>query len=212
MTENVTAGAPRTIDRRTVVKGAAWSVPAIAAAVAMPLASASTGNPGCGCLQLGSIGAFTAQSVTALGLGTVTGTTIFNLDSSGCDVGFFKPAYTVIGLGGSISFNDGTTKQFTLGATSGAGTIGQISAFTTPFTVLGSIPMPNGLGLNYPKKPTSVTMSFTAIFIPILPLPQVECTYTLTFNLSTSSVGGVVLGTGTVNWTDLTPDNGVLTS
>ncbi|MGN7977313.1 hypothetical protein ACTJJ4_07035 [Microbacterium sp. 22195] len=41
MNENATAGAPRAIDRRTVVKGAAWSVPAIAAAVAMPLASAS---------------------------------------------------------------------------------------------------------------------------------------------------------------------------
>lgn len=41
MNENAAAGAPRTIDRRTVVKGAAWSVPAIAAAVAMPLAAAS---------------------------------------------------------------------------------------------------------------------------------------------------------------------------
>lgn len=45
MNENATAGAPRTIDRRTVVKGAAWSVPAIAAAVAMPLASASGNAP-----------------------------------------------------------------------------------------------------------------------------------------------------------------------
>lgn len=44
MNENTTEGQSRQFDRRTVVKGAAWSVPAIAAAVAMPLASAS-GNP-----------------------------------------------------------------------------------------------------------------------------------------------------------------------
>ncbi|WP_309127676.1 hypothetical protein [Microbacterium sp.] len=41
MNENENARAPRHIDRRTVVKGAAWSVPAIAAAVAMPMATAS---------------------------------------------------------------------------------------------------------------------------------------------------------------------------
>src|SRR5690606_28595612 len=34
----------KSFSRRTVVKGAAWSVPVIAAAVAMPLASASTIN------------------------------------------------------------------------------------------------------------------------------------------------------------------------
>lgn len=42
MYENENKRTPRQIDRRTVVKGAAWSVPAIAAAVAMPMASAST--------------------------------------------------------------------------------------------------------------------------------------------------------------------------
>ncbi|GGM36965.1 hypothetical protein [Microbacterium saperdae] len=33
------------VSRRTVVKGAAWSVPVVAAAVATPLAAASTGTP-----------------------------------------------------------------------------------------------------------------------------------------------------------------------
>lgn len=41
MNDNNSTTAPRSIDRRTIVKGAAWSVPAIAAAVAMPMAAAS---------------------------------------------------------------------------------------------------------------------------------------------------------------------------
>lgn len=39
------------ISRRTIVKGAAWSLPVIAAAVAMPLASASTPNESGACLR-----------------------------------------------------------------------------------------------------------------------------------------------------------------
>ncbi|MFB7843209.1 hypothetical protein [Microbacterium sp. NPDC056052] len=201
------------VARRTVLKGAAWSVPVVAAAAAMPVSAASVTNPGCGCLQTGALGAFTAQAVTLLNLGTVTGTLAFNLDSSACDTGFFKPAYTILGLGGSISFSDGTTNQFTIGGTTGAGTIGQISAFDSTFSVLGQINMPNDLIPPYtPKVPTKVCFNFTAIFIPLLPIPQIECSYQLCFDItSPSSLGTIVLGTGTVNWTDLTPSNPVLT-
>ena len=92
MNENATAGAPRTIDRRTVVKGAAWSVPAIAAAVAMPLASASGGTStpaslaiSADCLlQVAGISAASGFIVTNSGTeaysGTVTITETFHLN------------------------------------------------------------------------------------------------------------------------------------
>lgn len=202
------------ISRRSVAKGIAWTAPAIALAVATPLAAASTNGPGCGCLSTGSLSAFTAQAVTLLNLGTVTGTIGFNLDSSACNTGFFKPAYTVVGINGTISFSDGTTSNYTLGATTGVGTIGQISAFASTFSVLGQINMPNDIFPPYtPKVPTRVCMTFTAIFIPILPIPQVECTYSLCFDItSPSSLGAIIAGTGTVNWSDLTPSNPVLTA
>lgn len=202
------------ITRRTMTKGLAWSTPVVAAAVAMPLAAASTNPPGCGCLQTGSLGAFTAQSLTVLNLGTVTGSIVFNLDSSACDTGFFKPGYTIIGIGGSISFSDNTKYDYTIGGTTGVGTIGQISGFTSTFSVLGNVNMPNDLFPPYtPKIPTRLCMTFTAIFIPILPIPQVECTYSLCFDItSPSSLGTVIAGTGTVNWSDLTPSNPVLAS
>ncbi|MFB7842603.1 hypothetical protein [Microbacterium sp. NPDC056052] len=201
------------VKRRTVLKGAAWSAPVVAAAAAMPVSAASVTNPGCGCLQVGSLGAFTAQAVTVLNLGTVTGTMAYNLDSTGCDTGFFKPAYTIVGVGGTISFSDGTSNQFTVGATTGAGTIGQISAFDSTFSVIGQINMPDDAIPPYsPKVPTRVCFTFTAIFIPILPLPQIECTYQLCYDItSPSSLGTIILGTGTVNWSDLTPSNPVLT-
>ena len=202
------------ISRRSVAKGIAWTAPAIALAVATPLAAASDNGPGCGCLSTGSLGAFTAQALTVLNLGTVTGSIVFNLDSSACNTGFFKPAYTIVGVGGTISFSDGSTSPYTIGATTGVGTIGQISAFTSTFSVLGQINMPNDIFPPYgPKIPTKLCMTFTAIFIPILPIPQVECTYSLCFDITNpSSLGSVIAGTGTVNWTDLTPSNPVLTA
>lgn len=202
------------ISRRTVAKGLAWSTPVVAMALATPLAAASTNGPGCGCLTSGSLGAFTAQSATVLNVGTVTGSIVFNLNSGGCDVGFFKPGYTIVGLGGTISFSDGTSHKYTIGGTTGVGTIGQISAFTSTFSVLGNVNMPNDLIPPYtPKIPTRICMNFTAIFIPILPIPQVECSYSLCFDITNpSSLGSVIAGTGTVNWSDLTPSNPVLTA
>ena len=202
------------VRRRQVLKGAAWAAPVIASAATIPFASASEADVDCGCLAVGSLGAFSAQSLTALGVGTVTGTAIYNLDSRGCDVSLFQPAYAVIGLGGVIEFDDGSSESFTLGATAGVGTIGQISAITSPFTVLGKIDMPSGGGLGggYPKNPSRICMNFRAAFVPIIPIPNFEgCTYTLCYDLDPASTGAVIFGTGTINWTDLRPTNPVLT-
>jgi hypothetical protein len=200
--------------RRQIAKGAAWAVPAVSVAAAAPTLSASPTDPGCGCLQTGGVNTFTAQAVTVLNLGTVTGTTVFNLDSSNCDTGFFQPAYTVVGLGGYITWATGQANtSFTVGGTTGAGTIGAISAFTSTFTTLGQINMPNDLISPYtPRVPASICFSFTSIFIPLLPIPQVECTYDMCIPLTNpSSIGAVIAGTGTVNWSDLTMGTPTLT-
>ena len=76
--------------RRTVVKGAAWSVPVIAAAVATPLAAASTVDVGAfaldgSCGVLGVLGpgfTLTAGPTTPLPVGTsilINGTGIANI-------------------------------------------------------------------------------------------------------------------------------------
>jgi hypothetical protein len=199
------------VSRRTIAKGAAWAVPAVTVMGAAPALAATPTDPGCGCLQSGSIGAFTAQAVTVLGLSNVTGSIVFNLDSIACNVGFFQPAYTIVGLGGEVTFSDGQVVPYTVGATTGVGTIGQVSAFTSTFTLFG-VTMPNDAFPPYTKVPTQVCFQFTAIFVPIIPIPNIECSYELCYPItSPSSLGTVVLGTGTVNWTDLTPGAGTLT-
>lgn len=211
MSKDITTAGP---SRRSIAKGAAWAVPAVSVAAAAPSLAASPVDPGCGCLQPGSFNTFTAQAATVLNLGTVTGTTVFNLDSSNCDTGFFKPAYTILGLGGRITWATGQPDtQFTVGATTGAGTIGQISAFTSTFTSVGQINMPTDARSPYtPRVPASICFSFTAVFIPLLSLPRVECTYDMCIPMTDpSSTGTIVAGTGTVNWSDLTMGTPTLT-
>lgn len=125
---------PEHLSRRRVAAGMAWAVPVVTIAAAAPAHAASPVNPGCGCLRVGFLGTFTTQAVTVASLGSVTGTVVFNLDSRQCDTGFFQPAYTILGGvgGGSLAFSDNTSYPFTIGTTTGVGTVGQISAFTTP--------------------------------------------------------------------------------
>ncbi|MFJ2550872.1 hypothetical protein [Microbacterium sp. NPDC087591] len=100
--------------RRTVVKGAAWSVPVIAAAVATPLAAASTADVGafttagtCGILGvLGPGFTLTASATAPLPVGT----TITITGSGVANIGVFS----VTGGTASVSVLSGTSRLITL--------------------------------------------------------------------------------------------------
>jgi len=99
----------KVFSRRTVVKGAAWSVPVIAAAVATPLASASNVNQA---LDVTVTGSCTGQYDIAdlrtllgsvnLGLAGTLGLTLTNL------VDLVKAALAALGI------NDGATRGFNI--------------------------------------------------------------------------------------------------
>ncbi|KJQ55072.1 hypothetical protein [Microbacterium sp. SA39] len=100
--------------RRTVVKGAAWSVPVIAAAVATPLAAASIVDVGAfalrgSCGTLGLLGpGFTLQAgpTTPLPVGTtvtITGSGIANIG-----------VFSVSGGTADVAVLSGTSRQITL--------------------------------------------------------------------------------------------------
>lgn len=200
------------IDRRTIGR-AVIAVPVISVATAAPAYAASPA-PSCPtCLTTGG-GAFTEQIVVAGGRSTVAtaGTLAFNLSSTTCDLSLFQPAYTVVGLSASVTYNTGATQTFGVAATTGAGTFGQVSAFTTAFSApTSSIAMPNDAVPPYgPVSPTSISVSFTAIFVGLPSLIQISCPYTVTFRLTTANTGTVALGVGTVNYTG-TASNGTIT-
>ncbi|MDQ0642371.1 hypothetical protein [Microbacterium murale] len=100
--------------RRTVVKGAAWSVPIVAAAVATPLAAASVVDAGAfalrgSCGVLGLLGpGFTLQAGPTTPL--PVGTTITIVGSGIADIGFFD----VSGGTANVAVLSNTSRQVTL--------------------------------------------------------------------------------------------------
>lgn len=192
------------VDRRTVGR-AVLAVPVISVATAAPAYAASPA-PSCPTCLTTTGGAFTEQVVVAGGSSTVAtaGSLVFNLNSSTCDVRLFQPAYTVVGLSATVGYTSGASQNFSVAATTGAGTFGQISAFTTAFSApTSNISMPNDTLPPYtPVRPNSITIHFNAIFVGLPSLITITCPYTVTFPLSIASgTGTVALGAGTVNYT-----------
>ena len=111
----------RGLSRRTLVKGAAWSVPVIAVAAATPLAAASTAtnvgnfalNGTCGVLGVLGPGFTLTAGSAPLPVGT-----IINITGSGiANIGVFS----VTGGTATVNVLSGTARQITLTAPLAAG-------------------------------------------------------------------------------------------
>lgn len=103
MTEiEMNEGASRGLDRRTIIKGAAWSVPVVAAAVATPFAAATTQGGlldlNAGCIQVAGVSLFPGFSVNNVGTdpysGTITVVETIDLSNIALDpAGLFPPRF-----------------------------------------------------------------------------------------------------------------------
>ena len=119
--EDTTSSPARSVSRRALVKGAAWSVPVIAVAAATPLAAASTAtNVGdfhidgtCGVLGVLGPGFTLTAGSAPLPVGT-----IINITGSGiANIGVFS----VTGGTATVNVLSGTARQITLTAPLAAG-------------------------------------------------------------------------------------------
>ena len=119
--EDTTSSPARSVSRRALVKGAAWSVPVIAVAAATPLAAASTAtNVGdfhidgtCGVLGVLGPGFTLTAGSAPLPVGT-----IINVTGSGiANIGVFS----VTGGTATVNVLSGTARQITLTAPLAAG-------------------------------------------------------------------------------------------
>jgi hypothetical protein len=196
MTEKTNKG----VDRRTVLKGAAWSAPVIALAVATPTAAAS--GPTCPtCIKGGVLGAITTQAVVLGNTGSLLFTGALGLDSRDCDLTLFQPVYTSVVTTATLTMSDGTTHAGT-GLGSGTGTFGQLGALPGSF-LFNNISFPNGVYLanSNPVRPTSITIT---VQIALIGLPggiAINCPVTLTWSFDVFGVGTVIFGAGTINYT-----------
>ena len=119
--EDTTSSPARSVSRRALVKGAAWSVPVIAVAAATPLAAASTAtnvgnfaiNGTCGVLGVLGPGFTLTAGSAPLPVGT-----IINITGSGiANIGVFS----VTGGTATVNVLSGTARQITLTAPLAAG-------------------------------------------------------------------------------------------
>jgi hypothetical protein len=201
----------KVVDRRAVVKGAAWSVPVMAAAVAMPLASAST--PACpSCIRAGFpiiggivAGAWTSQAIVAGNKGTIAFPSIFGLDATQCGISFqniFQPAFTYIVTQATLTMSDGNTYNSAVGLGVGAGNISTVGAMPGGF-VFTNVSLPNGgavVGIgSYKDVPTKLTVIVRVTLQYGLGL-TLECPMVLTWDLHGLATGLVAFGAGTVNF------------
>lgn len=133
--------------RRAVVKGAAWSVPVIAAAVAAPAASASTSELGAlalngTCGLLGVLGP--GFTLTASATAPIPAGTVINISGSGvANIGVFS----VTGGLASVAVLSGTGRQVTLTADLPAGATLDLRttlSISVAFGLTASVTLPAG--------------------------------------------------------------------
>ncbi|TQL54054.1 hypothetical protein [Subtercola boreus] len=156
-----TTGAKRLIERRTVVRTAAWSVPVIALAVAAPMAAAS-GDIDLGAYQLtgtcgilGVVGpGFTLTAGPAQPL--PVGTTVVITGSGVANIGVFS----VTGGTASVSVLSGTSRQITLTSALAAGAtlaFRTTLSITVAFTLNAVASIPTGYAATGGKAAASVS-------------------------------------------------------
>ncbi|WP_265444359.1 hypothetical protein [Flexivirga meconopsidis] len=196
----------KTVTRRTVAKGAAWSVPVVALGAGAAQAAAS-GEPTCpNCFKAGSIPTPVVSAATNTN-GTAAlfpWVATLNIDSTGCPLNLFRPAYTAIATNSTLTMTDGRSYTSNVGLGSGAGTFGQISAFAfagnfsgvtlSRFPVVGTYPS-NGI------RPAKFCVDFNFILVGLPSLIQITCPQTLCWNVSSIPVGAGVGGVGVVTFT-----------
>lgn len=152
MSDLETTGAARSINRRKVVIGAAWSVPVIAAAVAAPSAAASdievgpfALNGSCGTLgvlgpgfllQAGSAPLPAGTTITITGSG-IANIGVFNVTGGTATVSVLSPTSRLITLG--VAVPAGATIAFrTTLSISVAFTLNAVSTIPTGYVATGS--------------------------------------------------------------------------
>lgn len=199
---------PRGIDRRVVLKGAAWSVPVLAAAVAVPAATASV-VPDCPtCIKPGVriAGAWTAGGAVVSNSSTLVFTNAFGLNAIDCGFleNIFQPYFVFVVLSATLTMSrsNGTleTYESSTGLSVGSGVLGLLGAMPGVFT-FNDVTVPNGIYAfgSGPTRPTKLSVAVDVTFQWGLGV-DLLCPYVLEWDLNGWGAGTVALGVGPVGF------------
>ncbi|MDR6865844.1 hypothetical protein J2Y69_000429 [Microbacterium resistens] len=185
MTNSESLGTPNGVRRRTVLKGAAWSMPVVAAAVALPNAAASTD---CACFVPSTLGQGVSFGVTELtgGQGKVVYNSGFGIDGTQC--AHTSQTYQVTVLSTTLTMSDG---QGYTGTIISGGTTNNSFAFShgaVPVNLrFDGVHFPDGnyssFGGNVPVSPQSLTV------VAQFDWDGKQCTKTLNYAFSLGGAG-----------------------
>lgn len=199
-------------DRRTIIKGAAWSGPVLAASVAAPIAAATETPPDCpDCLRPGA-GAYELAGLAASNRATLVMAAAIVLDATDCgsilgNIFDFQPAFTYVITSATLTMSNGSTYNSLVGLGPGAGVLGAVGAFPSAFTFTNVRVAPTGAfgseaytGIFPPIRPTKLTVTINTTFKWGLGA-QILCPHVLEWDLPAIGVGALALGAGVVTYT-----------
>ena len=219
--------APKGVSRRAVVKGAAWSVPVLAATVATPLTSASAvaACPACFRPAVFAGGTWTSPNNPVAGnkggvaiTGSAPGRSPFGFDTSACANLGFQPSfsYTIDSAELTMVRANGAPDTYVVAgqgvpampAPPYVATLGSSVEFPTP---PGSSVAFNWPNVAYPSgaysatpppvRPSALKVQITTILTPLGGGQPITCTSTLSWVLSNGPASGtVVFGTGQISF------------
>lgn len=160
------------VSRRTIAKGAAWSVPVVAVAAAAPAASAST-TPTCpencaaaltNAVTL-STGVFNKGTNTA-DLSIIAGAFVANFLTTGCGQDGLLQASLFTVTSSTLTMSDGATYTTTSGLPVGV-SAASLSTLADIGTTFSDVQFPNGNilqgVLNAPVKPASICFEYNLV-------------------------------------------------
>lgn len=193
----------KTIDRRTIAKGAAWTLPVVATAAAAPAASAST-TPTCTQCATPTLNVATASASRIRGhAGDLTipaGAFVANL--AGCTGLFNASVLTANSATLTMRHADGSTKSYTTTSGLSVGVSATIAtALVGAALTFPGVEFPSGTLVTPGARPVSV--SFDVVILLRILGQELQCPQTITFNFSLS-VGGYSVnggaGNGSASW------------
>lgn len=192
---NTVSTEKKTVDRRTIAKGAAWTLPVIATAAAAPAASASTAPacPQCGVPILNVVTATAGVKKNVGDLVIPLGAFVANL--AGCTGLISASVLTANSATLTMRKSNGSTQTYTTTSGLAVGVSATaVTALAGAALTFKGVEFPGGNLLNPAVRPSSV--SFDVVLLLEVLGKRLECPQTITFSFDLSLGGYAVNGGG----------------
>lgn len=196
------------LDRRALVKGAAWSAPVLAAAVAAPLAAATTVTPpDCPNCMKPNFGLLELAGLAASSRATLVMAAPLTINAAPCGflTNIFRPAFTFIITKATLTMSDGNTYDSKVGLGAAAGVLGTpLNPFPAAFSFTNVRIDKSNTRVGIPREtPVKLTVHVQNTLEYGIGL-QLQCPNTYEWDLSNVlNVGLLAVGAGVVTYTGI---------